>query len=272
MGDPVTTASGLAPAVRPPGWTETWKPLPGFSSYEASDDSVWALGEDGKPVQVTGGIRSIDRTIKGRFYAGTLLKARLVTNSGGYAALNLTDDQGVQHKGLLVHRIILLTFAGECPEGMETRHLVNNPLDCRWAPGETAEEVMSGGGNIMYGTKLANAQDQYRNGRKRPEPKPDKHCAVCDVVFTTNGNRCHPCVVSIGKQSAELLWSGVRLDKACELLSYPSAPGLHHLACKYGGYGRPSWTWRLRRWITQRLHHSASQSARPECPDRGDSA
>lgn len=273
MGDPVTETSDVTVAHRPPGWAESWTPVPDFSSYEASNDSMWAIDEDGKPVQVSGGIRSIDRTVKGRSYKGTLLRVRLATNSGGYGVLDMTDDQGVKHKGLLVHRVILRTYVGECPPGMETRHLVNNPLDCRWAPGETAEEVLANGGNIIYGKPSDQPEDQFRNGsRRRAEPKPDKHCAVCDTVFTTNGNRCHPCVVSIGEQAAVLLWQGVKLDRACELLSYPSAAGLHHLACKYGGYGRPSWTWRVRRWITRRLRHAASPQARPECPNGGDSA
>lgn len=271
-GRTVTTTSEVAVASRAPGWEETWKSPAGFSGYEASDESVWTLGEDGKPIQVSGGIRSIDRISGGRRFKGQPLKARIISNSGGYAAVNITDDQGVK-RTMLVHRFILLAHAGECPADMETRHLRNDPLDCRWAPGETAEEVLANGGNIIYGKPADQAEDQFRNGsRRRAEPKPDKHCAVCDVVFTTNGNRCHPCVVSIGKQATELLWQGVKLDKACDILSYPSAPGLHHLAVKYGGYGRPSWTWRLRRWITQRFRHSASQQTRPECPDRGDSA
>lgn len=265
------TTSEVTVSGRPPGWEETWKSPAGFSSYEASDNSVWKLVGD-KPVQCFGGIRSVDRTVRGRFYRGTLLKVRIIANSGGYAAVNVTDDQGVK-RTMLVHRFILLAHAGECPAGMETRHLRNDPLDCRWAPGGTAEEVLANGGNIIYGKPAEQAEDQFRNGsRRRAEPKPDKHCAVCGVLFTTNGQRCHPCVVGIGKQAAELLWSGVKLDKACDILNYPSAVGLHHLAVKYGGYGRPSWTWRLRRWITQRSRHSASQRPRPDCPNSGDSA
>ena len=271
----MTALGDVTVASRPPGWKETWKSPAGFSSYEASDDSVWTLGGDGKPVQVTGGIRSIDRTVRGRSYKGTLLKIKIIANSGGYGAVNVTDDQGVK-RTMLVHRFIQLAHGGEYPPGMETRHLVNDPLDCRWAPGETAEEVMANGGNIMPGKPADQAEDQFRNGsRRRAEPRPDKHCARCGAVFTTNGNRCHPCVVIIGKQAAELLWSGVKLDRACDILDYPSAPGLHHLARKYGGYGRPSWTWRLRRRVTQRARRRARDGASPrrgpDCPNGGDS-
>jgi hypothetical protein len=270
----MTAPAEITATGRPPGWKETWKSPAGFSAYEASDDSVWTLGEDGKPAQVSGGIRSVDRTVRGRFYRGTLLKAKLVANSGGYAAVNVTDDQGVK-RTLLVHRFILLAHVGPCPEGMETRHLVNDPLDCRWAPGETAEEVMASGGNIMNGWPSEQSGDQFRNGsRRRAEPKPERRCVCCDAVMDAraNGRRCHPCVVSIGKRAADLLWSGMDLAKACEELDYPSETGLHTLAKKYGGYGRPGWAWRLRRRLTKRDRHGASP---PEPPGRavsGDAA
>ena len=174
----MTAPSEVTVGVRPPGWEETWKSPAGFSAYEASDDSMWVLGEDGKPVQVTGGIRSVDRTVKGRFYRGTLLKVQIVANSGGYAAVNVTDDQGVK-RTMLVHRFILLAHVGECPPGMETRHLRNDPLDCRWAPGETAEDVLAAGGNITYGWPSDQPEDQFRNGsRRRAEPKPDRRCVL----------------------------------------------------------------------------------------------
>jgi hypothetical protein len=267
------TATEEITSGRPPGWEETWKSPAGFSGYEASDDSVWALGDDGKPVQVTGGIRSLDRISGGRQCKGTLLKARLLANSGGYAAVNVTDDEGARHT-VLVHRFILLAHAGECPPGMETRHLKNDPLDCRWAPGETAEEAIAAGGNIIYGSRLDNARDQFRNGRKHAEPKPDRFCVRCSSLLTTNGNRCHPCVVIIGQQAAELFWSGVPLDKACDRLEYPSAVGLHTLAVKYGGYGRLSRARRVGRKIgrmfTIRDEHGQSHPLDPS--DDGDSA
>jgi len=242
---------------RPPGWTETWKSPAGFSAYEASDNSVWKLAGD-KPVQCSGGIRSVDRTVRGRFYRGTLLKVRIIANSGGYAAVNVTDDQGVK-RTMLVHRFILLAHAGEYAPGMETRHLVNDPLDCRWAPGETAEEVMANGGNIMPGPPSEQAEDQFRNGsRRRAEPRPERRCVRCGSALTTNGQRCHPCVVSIGEQAAVLLRADPRLDKACEQLDYPSAVGLHTLAARYGGYGRPGWMQCLRRKLTRRNRHAES--------------
>jgi|SRR5580704_10577534 hypothetical protein len=271
MGDAVT--SEMTIGSRPSGWTETWKSPAGFSSYEASDDSVWTTGEDGKPVQVTGGIRSVDRTVRGRSYQGRMLKARIMANSGGYAALDVTDDQGVK-RTMLVHRFILLAHVGECPPGMETRHLVNDPLDCRWAPGETAEEVMANGGNIMYGKPADQFGDQVSNGsRRRAEPKPDKHCLICGDVFTTPGQRCHLCVVDLGKQATELYWEGIKPDRAAKHLGYPSPDGLVWLAVRYGGYGRPPLIWRLRRKLTQRKREAGHGAPpRPDSPKGGDPA
>jgi len=274
----MTAPSEVTVASRPPGWKETWKSPAGFSGYEASDDSRWELGEDGKPVQVRGGIRSIDRVSGGRQLKGTLLKARIIANSGGYAAVNVTDDQGVK-RTMLVHRFILLAHVGECPPGMETRHLVNDPLDCRWAPGVTAEEVLAAGGNIIYGKPSDQPEDQFRNGsRRRADPRPDRHCVRCGGLMDpkANGRRCHPCVVIIGKRAADLLRADPRLDRACDLLDYPSAVGLHTLAARYGGYGRPGWFRCLRRWITQRVRRSrrdgTSPRPRPDSPNGGDGA
>lgn len=266
------TTSEVTVSGRPPGWEETWKSPAGFSSYEASDNSVWKLVGD-KPVQCFGGIRSVDRTVRGRFYRGTLLRIKMVANSGGYGAVNVTDDQGVK-RTMLVHRFILLAHKGECPSGMETRHLVNDPLDCRWAPGETAEEVMAAGGNIMYGKPTDQFGDQVSNGsRRRAEPRPGKRCLICGTVFTTPGQRCHTCIVSLGKQATELYWQGMKPDRAAKQLDYPSPDGLVWLAVKYGRYGKPSWRWRLRCWarkLTRRDRHAPSP--RPDCPSGGDSA
>ena len=186
--------------------------------------------------------------------------------------MNVTDDEGVK-RTMLVHRFILLAHVGECPPGMETRHLRNDPLDCRWAPGVTAEEVLAAGGNITYGWPSDQPEDQFRNGsRRRAEPKPERRCILCDARLTTTGKRCHECVVSIGRQAADLLWADPRLDKACEELEYPSETGLHTLAVKYGGYGRPPWRWRVRRWLTRRNRRGASQPPAVPGPAGGDAA
>lgn len=54
-------------------------------------------------------------------------------------------------KRFQVHRLVLAAFVGECPEGMECRHLdgdhTNNRLE-----------------NLRWGTRVQNAQDRVRHG------------------------------------------------------------------------------------------------------------
>lgn len=200
--------------------TEKWKPVPGFSGYEASDNSVWQLDVD-RPVQVTGGIRSIDRVSGGRHRRGVLLAGRL--NSSGYVLINMTDDAG-NKRTMLAHLVILLAHVGERPRGQETLHdPARGPLWCRVPE------------DMHYGTRAENVDDWKKNNGAAP--KPQKLCVRCSCAFTGNGKRCHNCVVTIGEEAAALLRSGETLAKAAELLEYPSVDGLHTLAVKYGGYG-----------------------------------
>lgn len=205
--------------------TATWKTMAGlgFSWYEACTD---------------GSIRSIDRMSGAtRRLTGRVLTGRV--SNRGYRLYNLTDDTGKQvtRSG---HTLILGTFDGPPPPGMVCRHLNDDPLDNRWAPGATREERMAAGGNLMYGTPPENEADKVANGTRRPPAGP-KACVRCGGPFMGNGRRCHECVVWIGVRAAELLSGGTTLGSACEQLEYPSAEGLHTLAVKYGGYGlRPA--------------------------------
>lgn len=212
---------------------ETWKPPRDFSSYEASDNTVWRA-EEGRVVTVSGGIRSVDRTVAGRRLKGTLLTPRL--NSSGYVIFNVTDDAGVK-RTMLAHKLILSAHVGEPEPGQETLHdPAKGPLWCRVPE------------DMRYGTRRENVDDWKKNNGA--QPKPPKHCVRCEEEFRGNGRRCHACVVAIGQEGAALLRSGVTLGAAAEQLEYPSAEGLHTLAVKYGGYGAeppatPSWTRRV---------------------------
>ena len=156
---------------------EVWKPVPPpFSKYEAS----------------TGGrIRAV-RT-------GRVLSSRAGRN--GYLLIGLYPDDGGPQKTVLLHSMILATFAGPRPDGMECRHYDDNPLNNRWEPGDETESAAAGG-NLFYGTKAENVEDGYRNGRPRATPRPQRHCVRCGDPFTGNGKRCHDCVVAIGAEAA----------------------------------------------------------------------
>jgi hypothetical protein len=186
---------------------ETWKPIPGFSAYQASD---------------LGRIRSLDRKAGDRQLRGVVLKTRL--NNRGYVLVNLTDDAGVKQTRT-VHSLVLETFAGPCPDGCEALHANDVPADNRWP------------GNLRWGTPEENMADRARNSPAAPKPPP-KPCVRCGGKVDKGGRRCHACVVEIGVEAAALLDEGVPLDEAAERLEYPSLAGLHTLARKYGGYAQ----------------------------------
>jgi hypothetical protein len=92
---------------------------------------------------------------------GGILK-HAVTKASGYHWVTLTKDG--EQKPRQVHKIAMEAFVGPCPEGQEVRHLDGNPGNNRWAPGETDEEVVAAGGNLIYGTHSENMQDKHRHG------------------------------------------------------------------------------------------------------------
>lgn len=53
-----------------------------------------------------------------------------------------------------IHRLVLETYIGSCPEGMECRHLNGNPADNRLE-------------NLCWGTHKENAQDMIEHGTCR---------------------------------------------------------------------------------------------------------
>jgi hypothetical protein len=82
-----------------------------------------------------------------------------LNTSGRYAAYGLCRH-GVQMPHLL-HRLMLLTFVGPCPEGMECRHLDGDPWNNCLA-------------NLRWGTRKENGEDKVRHGTS--------------LVGTKNGN------------------------------------------------------------------------------------
>lgn len=203
---------------------ETWKSMSalGFSAYEASTQ---------------GRIRSVARASGIRTLRGKVMATRL--SNRGYMLITLTDDEG-ERRTRTVHALILGTFDGLPKRGQESRHLNDDPLDNRWAPGATREERMAAGGNLMWGTPKENNGDKVANGtRAAPQARIPKTCVRCGASFFGNGRRCHACVVFIGEKAAELLNGGASLKSVMHQLEYPSGEGVHALAVKYGGYAQP---------------------------------
>ena len=71
-------------------------------------------------------------------------------NPKGYVTFNLYRDDGVRRE-VRVHRLVLETFVGPMPPGLECRHLddvkTNNRID-----------------NLAYGTRDENVRDGLKNG------------------------------------------------------------------------------------------------------------
>ncbi len=121
-----------------------WKDIPGYEGrYQAS---------------ITGKIRSISRPVKGknpynakpfiRTMAGRILKPGRYCKSGHVSVV-----LGKKTNGIPVHRLIMKTFEGDCPKGMEVLHINGNPQDNRFE-------------NLRYGTRTENILDVYRQGYK----------------------------------------------------------------------------------------------------------
>lgn len=126
---------------------ETWKPIVGFEDfYEVSD---------------LGRVRSKDRIVKHncggpKRVEGQILSQLITPN--GYCQVFLWKRG--KRKVCLVHRLVLQSFAGECPKNMEVRHLNSIPTDNSLK-------------NLVYGTHSENTIDTLnlgRGGRQRLNP------------------------------------------------------------------------------------------------------
>lgn len=127
---------------------ETWKPIPGYEGlYEVSDH---------------GGVRSLDRVVamkngRRKTLRGQARKLQRLPN--GYLTVRL--GKGGESVQFYVHRLVLLTFVGDCPRGMETCH--NN--------GVRDDNRLE---NLRWDTKSANVADTISHGMHNHDSK--THC------------------------------------------------------------------------------------------------
>jgi hypothetical protein len=101
---------------------EIWKVIPGFPGYAVSDQ---------------GRVRSPRRILCRNPIKGGYLTVALQHNSKSHTRL--------------VHRLVLLAFAGPCPSGMECCHRNGKPHDCRFV-------------NLRWDTPSKNALDRQVHG------------------------------------------------------------------------------------------------------------
>jgi NUMOD4 motif-containing protein/HNH endonuclease len=120
--------------------TETWKQVPRFPAYEASD---------------LGHVRAAS--------TGRLLALR--PNNRGYLLVDLRADGKKVTR--TVHGVVLETFAGPCPPGHEACHGKGGQRDNRYPE------------NLRWDTKKANLDDWKRDNPPRPkEPKLCARCGA----------------------------------------------------------------------------------------------
>ncbi len=84
------------------------------------------------------------------YKTGQILKPSI--NGRGYYNIDLCKNNN--RKTFLVHRLILETFVGPCPEGMECRHLDGNPKNNKLE-------------NLKWGTPKENYNDRKLHGTDR---------------------------------------------------------------------------------------------------------
>ena len=104
------------------------KPIPGFSNYFITKDGkVWS---------------EYRRRGKGQWLIPEILHT-------GHLRIMLCDNKKRYRKR--IHHLVLETYVGPCPKGMECRHLNGNPQDNRLE-------------NLKWGTKSENAKDAVLHG------------------------------------------------------------------------------------------------------------
>jgi hypothetical protein len=116
-----------------------YRDIPGFPGYRVgSDGSVWSCL---KRVYATG-VRGV------RFVPGDewVRKDERVGDTSGHLVAS------IRNRGHYVHRLVLLAFVGPCPDGMECRHLDDDPRNNRLS-------------NLCWGTREQNIADRAANGR-----------------------------------------------------------------------------------------------------------
>lgn len=157
-----------------------WLPVPGFEgSYEVSD-----LGQ----------VRSVDRFVPGKFAHNTALrKGQLLTpgvNTHGYLQVSLCRDGHAYPRA--VHRVVLLAFVGQRPDGRVTRHLNGDKLDCSLV-------------NLAYGTQSENLRDKVTHGTdhnaKKTRCPRDHEYTPENTDRNSRGTReCRTCALERKKQ------------------------------------------------------------------------
>lgn len=121
--------------------SEQWRPVIGWEgAYEVSD---------------AGRVRSIDRVVHRSdgvisLIRGKLLKPCAMPGGRGHLFVNLSAP-GVGARLESVHRLVLIAFVGQAPDGMECCHNDGDPTNNQLA-------------NLRWDTRSENMRDRFRHG------------------------------------------------------------------------------------------------------------
>lgn len=148
------------------------------------ENELWKPVDFGTTYQVSsyGDVRNLKT---GRVLSGTI-------NEDGYRRFYLSENGKCSpHRSFTAHALVMRAFAGPCPDGMQIRHLDGDPLNNRWAPGATEEEIRAAGGNLIYGTPKENCEDRdARHGRNGHSGK--THCGTCGEPYDEENTYVNP--------------------------------------------------------------------------------
>ena len=136
-----------------------WRKIPGFGTYEVSED---------------GAVRRAVPTKQGR-HVGAYMK--FTVDGHGYPTATVIGDDGKAHR-LRVHVAVLLAFFGPRPDGHDASHLngvktENNIENLRWEP--RRDNIMR---KLEHGTMIRGSAHKCSKLQESDIPKIRK--ALCD--------------------------------------------------------------------------------------------
>ena len=136
---------------------EQWKTIPGWEGfYEASD---------------MGRIRSVDRIVQRKGWDMKLRGKVLKPAPDHYGHLYVNLNRGGTPTRGSVHRLVMLTFVGPCPAGMEVCHQNGTPEDDRLT-------------NLRYDTHANNMLDKNEHGTNPQRNR--THCPRGHILASPN--------------------------------------------------------------------------------------
>ena len=134
-----------------------WRDIPGYEGYYQ--------------VSNNGDVRSVDRKIINSLGHELSLKGKILKPKKDYEYFRVELNAHGKSKLFFIHRLVLLAFVGEIPEGMQCRHL----------DGDAKNNSLS---NLAYGTVSENQLDRVRHGTHQESIK--THCPRGHVLKSPN--------------------------------------------------------------------------------------